>query len=155
MTAPWIAQTVAQRWVQSVLTGAPAVTALIPSAAIYPNVAPAEVVTRHLVHGFAGPNGGRIAAPMRAPIASVSLLWDITGWEPAHSQQALEPAMEAVMGVLIGDDTRGKTHVFVDGSRRWGVDCDAVGPEYVPLDQTPAGVWAPVRDRYAITLRPS
>lgn len=155
MTAPFVPHNVAQRWLYSVLSGSAAVVAAVGLANIYPNVSPSADQVRQLAYSYAGPLRGPLATPMRAPIAQVAMLWDITAWEPRFSQQALDPLMEAVMTVLIGADTRGKTHRFVDGARLWGIDCDYVGPEYVPLDLDPAGVWAPVRERYSVMLRPS
>ena len=151
--APFVAHNVVQRFINSVLRNDAQITALVGSN-IYPNLSPPSVKGRHLTHAFGGPNGGRVARPMRAPLAQTGLFWDITGWEPGMSQQALDPVLEAVMAALVGDDTRGTSRVFADGDRSWGVDCDYVGPEVVPIEAAPEGSWAPVRERYAVTIRP-
>jgi len=151
--APFVAHNVVQRWINTVLRNDPAVVAEVGTN-IYPNLSPRTVTGRHLAHAFGGPNGGRVARPMRAALSQSGVFWDITAWEPGYSQQALDPVLEAVMAQLVGLDLRGTTRPFVDGDRTFGVDCDYVGPEVVPIDAAPEGVWAPVRERYAVTLRP-
>ena len=153
MSAPFVPVLVVQRWMHSILSTNPTVTAAVGTH-IYPNVSASDIKVRHITHTFGGPNNAIVAKPMRAPIAMVSLFWDITAWEPGYSQQALEPAMTAIMDVLVGTDTRGTSRRYTDGSRAFQMDCDYVGPEVVPIEVTPAGVWAPIRERYAVVLRP-
>jgi hypothetical protein len=156
VTAPFVTHNVVQRWMQSVLVGDAAIVAAVGGAQhIFPNVSPRAITKRHLAHSFGGPNGGRVARPMRAAISQTGVFWDLTGWEPGYSQQALDPLLEAVMAELIGDDQRGTSRAFDDGDRTFTVDCDYVGPEVVPIETAPEGVWAPVRERYAVTLRPN
>lgn len=159
MSAPFVPENVARRFVQAVLTADAAVLAQLSHGAadIAPNVLPGERVERQLLHAHAGPRRRGVAMPMRAPIAQVAMWWEVTAWEPSFSQEALDDLMEAVMGVLIGSDTRGKTHFFIDGARRWSIDVDVAPDDFtqlVPLDLTGPGVWAPIRHRYAIALRP-
>lgn len=154
MSEPFNPQMVTQRWVNSLLRANATVTTIVGNA-IYPNVSATDIKTRHLTHTFGGPGSAIGTQPMRAPIALVSLLWDITAWEPGYSQQALEPLMVAVMTELIGTDTRGRVRRFIDGSRSFTMHCDYVGPEYVPVEVAPAGIWAPLRDRYAIAVQPT
>jgi len=87
----------------------------------------------------------------------VQMYWDLTGWTPTYSREASEPLMLAAMAVLIGSETKGKTHRWVDpkDGRLWGIDCDFYSEEPVPLDTTTPQVWAPVRHRYTVALRPS
>ncbi len=155
MAAPFVPTLVVQRWMNSILTGNATVVSAVGVTNIYPNVSASDVKARHITHGFGGPNNAILAKPMRAPIAQVSLFWDITAWEPSYSQQALQPVMLAIMGELIGADTRGTSRRFVDSGRAFQLDCDYVGPEVVPLESTPAGIWAPVRERFAVALRPA
>lgn len=144
---------VTQRWVNGLLKANATVTSIVGTA-IFPNVSATDIKTRHVTHTFGGAVNDVVARPMRSGIALVSLLWDVTAWEPGYSQQALEPVMVAIMGELIGSDTRGTVRRFVDGARSYTVHCDYVGPEYVPVEVAPAGVWAPLRDRYAIAIQP-
>jgi hypothetical protein len=158
--APFVPQLVVQRWVTTVLKADPAVVAAVGAAnRIFPNLVPTDQVVRQLVHSFAGPAGGReVVKPIGSPIGQAMLFWDLTAWEPRFSQQAVEPLMQAVMAVLIGSETRGKRHRFIDvpplPSRGWDLDCDYVDDQYVPLDTAQALVWAPVRQRYRVFLRP-
>lgn len=151
----YVPQTVAQRFVYSLLVASAAVTtALGGSGYIYPNISPADVGRhRHLVSAFAGPEGGIRATPIGQALVQIGLRWDVTAWEPSFSQQALEPLMEAVQTVLIGTDGRGKRHVFSDGSESYRIEAVYGGPVQVPLDVAPAGVWAPVSERYVLTIR--
>jgi hypothetical protein len=155
MSAPFVPTLVIQRWMRSVLEGDATIVAAVGTANIYPNISASDVKVRHITHGFGGPNNATIARPMRGPIAQVAMFWDITAWEPSYSQQALQPVMLAIMAELVGDDTRGTSRRFADSGRNFQIDCDYVGPEVVPIEATPAGVWAPIRERYAVTLRPA
>ena len=154
MTAPWVPVTVCQRWVYGVLSGDPAITSLIPADQIYPNVSPQDIKARHMTHVFAGPEGGRRVLPLGGGTAQGGLNWDITAWEPDWSQQALEPAMLAVQAALVGPDTRGQRFRYVDGGRAFAIETLYGGPVQVPLEATPAGVWAPISERYEVTIRP-
>jgi hypothetical protein len=154
MTAPYVPQTVIQRFIRAKLVGDAAITAIVPASRIVPNVGPSSIgKNRHLVHAFAGPEGGVRVMPIGAPRAQIALRWDITAWEPDYSQQALEPLMEAVQTVLIGSDDLGLVHRYVDGSRLWTVEVQYGGPVQVPLEATPAGIWAPISERYTVALR--
>lgn len=153
MTAPFTPLTVIQRWVYAVLAANATIDAQVGADNIWPNVSPSDVTGRHLTHGFAGPEGGIRAQPLGRALSQIGLRWDVTGWEPSYSQQALEPVMEAVMTTLIGADARGKVHRFADGARSWTIECDYFGPVQVPIDLAPAGVWAPVSERYSLFLR--
>lgn len=155
MSAPWIPQLVVQRWVSSILKADAAVIAAVGAANVYPNVSPQSTGTRTLTHAFGGGIRNALAKPMRAPIAQVAMYWDVTGWEPGWSQQALEPVMIAVMGVMIGAETRGTTRRFTEGARSFTIDCDYAGEEYVELDIASPGVWAPIRERYTVAVRPA
>lgn len=152
MNGPLVPLVVLQRFVYSVLSASADVTTALGGAnRIYPNFSPASVSTRHLVHEDYG--GASVAKPARAPIGPVTMRWAVTAWEPGPSQQALEPLMQAVMGLLIGADTRGKMHRYVDGARTWAIYADYAGPDKVPIDVAPAGIWAPVREIYQLTLQ--
>jgi len=153
MIGPFTSLTVIQRWVRSVLIADSAVVAAVGGAdRIKPNFS-LGATTRHLVHEDYG--SIEVAKPLGSSVTMVGWNWSFIGWEPGPSQQALEPLMEAVMNVLIGGQTRGKTHRYVDGARVWQVHCDYVGPDKAPLDIAPAGIWAPVREIYRMTLQQS
>ncbi len=153
MTAPFVPQNVVQRWMNTILSADATVIAEVGAGNIYPNVTNNDAPGRHLTSTFGA--GFEMAKPMGAPISQVGLFWDITAWEPGYSQQALGPLMEAVMGLLIGAETKGKRHRFVDGSRTWDISCDYFMDDYVPVDTSPSGAWAPIRERYRVTLRPT
>ena len=143
---------VIQRFVFTTLSGdAAVITALGGAGRIHPNYSPSSVTSRHLVHEDYG--GVRVNKPSGAAIPLVEMVWAVTAWEPGPSQQALEPLMEAVMAALIGEDATGETHRFVDVPRVWDIYCDYAGPDKVPIDVAPAGVWAPVRETYTMTLQ--
>lgn len=154
MTAPFVPTLVTQRWINKILVENATVVSLVGDR-VFPNVSTSDVKLRHVVHAFGGPNNANVVRPMRAPIPMVSLFWDITAWEPGFSQQALEPIMLAVMEELVGADTRGRERRFIDGSRSFQMDADYIGPQVVPLDIAPPGVWAPIRERYQIGIRPN
>ncbi len=107
-----------------------------------------------LAQTFGG--GISVAKRMGAPIAQVELYWELTGWYPSFQRSLTEPLMLAVMAALIGPETKGKTHHWVDpsDSRPWSIDVDFVSEEPVPLDTTTPQPWAPVRHRYRVALRP-
>lgn len=151
MIAPFTSLTVIQRFIRSVLVADSAVVAAVGGAdRIKPNFS-LGATTRHLVHEDYGSID--IAKPLGSSVATVCWNWSFIGWEPGPSQQALEPLMEAVMNVLVGSNTRGKTHRYVDGARLWSLRCDYVGPDKAPLDVAPAGIWAPIREVYRFELQ--
>lgn len=155
MTAPWVPVTVCQRWVYGVLSGDATVVSEIGGVDhIYPNISPADVKSRHMTHAFTGPEGGQRVLPLGAGTVQVGLRWDITAWEPDWSQQALEPAMLAAQAALVGTDTRGRGFRYVDGGRVFHIETLYGGPVQVPLEATPAGIWAPISERYEVTIRP-
>ena len=144
--------TVLQRFVRWRLGNDAAVTTALGGAGrIHPNYSPSNVTARHLVHEDYG--GARVNKPTGSAIPLVEMTWAVTAWEPGPSQQALEPLMEAVMVALIGEDATGETHRFSDAPRVWDVYCDYAGPDKVPIDVAPTGVWAPVRELYTMTLQ--
>lgn len=152
MNAPFATLTVLQRFVASTLAADSAVqTAIGGSGRIYPNVSPSGVSTRHLTHQDYG--SVVVNKPSGSGIGMVTMRWAFTAWEPSYSQQALEPLMEAVMKVLIGTNTRGKTHRYIDGSRTWDIYVDYAGPDIVELEVAPAGTWAPLRETYTMALQ--
>jgi hypothetical protein len=144
--------TILQRFSFAILSADSAVTTAIGGAGrIHPNVSPSGISTRHLVHSDYG--GAQVSKSQGAAIGMVSMRWAFTAWEPSYSQQALEPLMQAVMTVLIGADTRGKTHRYLDDSRVWSIYADYFGPDIVELEVAPAGTWAPVREVYTMSLQ--
>ena len=147
--------TVAQRFIYGKLAGEAAITTALGGASrIYPNISPADIGrVRHMTHAFAGPEGGVRATPLGQSLVQIGLRWDVTAWEPSFSQQALEPLMEAVQSVLIGPDGRGMRHIYPDGDVSYRVEVVYEGPVQVPLEVAPAGVWAPISERYGVTLR--
>jgi hypothetical protein len=154
VTAPFVPQTVVQRWMSVVLKADAAVIAQVPASRIFPNISPSDVGRqRHLTHVFAGPEGGIRAEPLGRALSQITLRWDVTAWEPAFSQQVLEPLMEAIQTLLIGADARGKRHVYSDGGESYRLEVQYGGPVLVPLELQPAGVWAPISERYDIALR--
>lgn len=151
MNAPFSAVTVLQRFVASTLAADAAVkTALGGPGRIHPNLSPKKITTRHLTHRDYG--SVRVAMPY-GTIGMVTMRWAITAWEPAPSQQALEPLMEAVMGILIGPMLAGKIHRFVDGDRIWSIEAEYAGPDLVELEVAPEGTWAPLRETYTLALQ--
>lgn len=153
MNGPFVGQAIAQQFVHSTLSASSAVTTALGGAGrIFPNISPSGVTTRHLAHQYYG----RVAVvkPAGSPVAMVTMRWAITAWEPSFSQQALEPAMEAVMGLLIGQDTRGKTHRFTDdNSRVWSIYADYDDEDLVEVEVAPVGTWAPMRQVYTLGLQ--
>lgn len=145
---------IAQRFIYQTLKEIAAIDTAIGADNIWPNLSPPNVTGRHMTHSFAGPEGGVLAIPTGRGIAQVGVRWDITAWEPDYSQAALEPAMIAVMGALTGTDTRGRQFRFVDGARAYHIEALYGGPVQVPVEATPAGVWAPISERYLLTIRP-
>jgi hypothetical protein len=151
----FVPQTVVQRFVYSLLAADVTITSAIGGAnRIYPNVSPGDIGrVKHMTHGFAGPEGGIRAEPLGQALSQITLRWDVTAWEPSFSQQALEPVMEAVQTALIGADGRGRLHRYVDGGDVFDLAVEYGGPVLVPLELQPAGVWAPISERYEIALR--
>jgi len=155
MAAPFVPRLVISRFMYSVLsTDAAVIAALGASGVIVPDEAIPTDIVLTLAQTFAG--GVSVAKRMGAPIAQVEMYWDLTGWDPSYQRVLTEPLMTAVMGELIGAETKGTTRVWVDttDSRAWGVDVDFSSEEPVPLDVTTPQVWAPVRHRYRVALRP-
>lgn len=155
MTAPFVVQTVIQRWIYTLLSADATILAAIGGAnRIYPNVSPADIGrVRHITHVFAGPEGGIRAERLGRALSQITVYWDITTWEPSFSQQAIEPVMKAVQTVLIGADARGKLHRYVDGTDVFDLSVQYGGPVLVPPELQPAGVWFPLSERYHIALR--
>lgn len=155
MVAPFVPRSVVSRFMYAVLSAdAGVLSALGGSGRIVPDEAIPTDVVLTLAQTFAG--GIEVAKRMGAPIAQVGMFWELTGWAPAYSREANEALMKAAMAVLIGAETRGKTHVWTDAkdSRTWAVMVDFVGEEPVPLDVTTPQPWAPIRHRYRVTLQP-
>lgn len=155
MVAPFVPRSVVSRFMRAVLSADSTVTtALGTTGVIVPDEAIPTKVVLTLAQTFGG--GITIAKRMGAPIAQVSMYWDITGWTPTYSREASEPLMTAAMGVLIGSETRGRTHQWTDpkDNRAWSIDVDWYSEDPVPLDVTTPQVWAPVRHRYRVALRP-
>lgn len=151
MSGAWSAQLVMARFVSGVLKVDPDVLAQVPADDIFPDVNPDESPRRQLTHAYAG--GFISAKPMGTSISQVSILWDVTAWEPRFSRQALEPLMAAVSAALIGPEMGGKTHRYVDG-RTWDIAIDYDSDPVVGIDATQAQVWAPVRQRYRAWISP-
>lgn len=154
MTAPFEPVTIVEEWCYAVLSANVTVTAEVGDR-IYPAFSPATITTRHLVHDFAGPDEGIAAVPMGQGIALLSMLWDVTAWEPREDRQLLRPVMKAVQAELAGSSIRGLSHRFgsADGSV-WALDVTYRGPIVVPADVGPPGVWQRVSARFEVRLRP-
>lgn len=155
MAAPFVPRSVVSRFMRAVLSADTAVRAALGSTGV---IVPDEAIPTSDVLTLAQTFGGglNVAKMMKVPIAQVQMYWDITGWAPTYSREANEPLMQAAMAVLIGSETKGKTHLWTDpkDSRAWSIDCDFSSEEPVPLDVTTPQVWAPVRHRYRVALRP-
>lgn len=152
---PWAPQLVARGFVQATLTGAAGVTAQVAADHIVPDVGTPVTEARTLAHGLAGP--GEAAAAIGGAVTQVTLVWEVTGWEPSHSRRSLAPLMREVKRALIGAGMRGKTHVFTYDGQSYAIDCDVhhASPAVpLALDQSSAQTWAPVGERYRITVRP-
>lgn len=160
MAGAFVAQLVTQAWVQKLLTedaGVQTAMQAVGGAVIVPNLAPARVDSRHVTHALGGMAPGGVAKPMGGSISMVSLYWDITGWNPSLSQISMEPVMLAVMAALVMDDNgnlTGKAHLFIRGPRAFTFQADYEGPQPVPMDVAAAEVWAPVRERYHVSVSP-
>lgn len=159
MVAPFVPRVVVSRFMYDVLSGDAAVTAALAGGPIIPDegIPGGDDPVLTLAQTFAG--GISVAKRMGAPIAQVEMYWELTGWAPTFSRETSEPLMLAVMALLIGPQTKGKTHLWVDSgaggdSRAWAIDVDFISEEPVPLDTTTPEVWAPVRHRYRVALRP-
>lgn len=157
MATPFVPRLVVSRFMHAVLSSDGAVqAALAPSGVIVPDEGIPTNVVLTLAQTFSG--GVSVAKRMGAPIAQVGLHWDLTGWVPTYSRKASEPLMLAAMAVLIGPETKGRTHYWVDtqDSRAWAIDVDAADDleQPVRLDESTPQVWAPVRHRYRVALRP-
>lgn len=154
----WDPADVMERFVSQLLKGSAAVTAELPNGAdsIWPDVDPTDDPGRQLLHGFAG--GAVSAKPIGQPISMVSVLWDVTAWEPRFSRQAVGPLIRAVMTAMIGSETRGQQVQWDDADGRLYVfTLDIASPTGFPvvaLDATRALVWAPRRHRYAVSIEP-
>jgi len=155
MVAPFVPRLVVSRFMYTVLSADPDVVAALDDDGV---IVPDEAIPTDIVLTLAQTFGGGVSVAKRlgAPIAQVDLYWDLTGWDPSYQRVRTEPLMLAVMNVLIGPETKGKTHVFVDpsDSRAWAITVDFVSEEPVPLDVTTPQVWSPVRHRYRVTLQP-
>lgn len=152
---PWVPQLVVRGFMQATLASAPGVLAEVDAAHIIPDIGVPTSEARTLAHGFTGTM--RAAAPIGGPLVQVSMPWDVTGWEPSHSRLSLAPLMREVKRVLIGDQMRGKTHRFTYDGQAYAIDCDInLESPAAPLglDQTTAQTWAPVCERYRVTVRP-
>jgi hypothetical protein len=151
----FLAQLVVSRWMTKLLRADAQVTAAMPANRIFPNIAP-SATDAHLTHAFGGVPAGGVARPMGGSLSMVTLWWDVTAWNPAMSQQSLEPVMLAVARLLVeeGGEAQGRSHVFVDGSQSYDLWVDYEGPTPVPLEVAPADVWAPVRERFTVSVSP-
>lgn len=151
----FLAQLVASRWLTQLLRGSSEVTAEMPAKRIVANLAP-STTEAHVTHNFAGLTAGGVARPMGGSIEMVTMYWDVTAWNPSMSQQSMEPVMLAIARTLleVDDEVRGKTHHFTDGDRSFDIFVDYDGPNPVPLEVAPADVWAPVRERFILSLSP-
>ncbi len=155
MTVPFVPTQVVREWMQAFLLATPAVVSAVGAANIYPNLNPGLTLSGpHLTHSHGGPNGNVNVMPMRGPIAQVGMFWDITAWNPGYGQTVLAPVLKAVMAALIGADTKGKMHRHIDTDQTYWLDCQYAGTEVVPVEESPSGAWAPIRERYGVTLRP-
>ncbi len=157
MATPFVPRSVVSRFMRAVLSADSAVIAALGATGV---IVPDEAIPTNVVLTLAQTFGGglSVAKMMKVPIAQVQMYWDITGWTPSYSREANEPLMQAAMAVLIGSETKGKTHLWTDpkDSRAWSIDVDAADDleQAVPLDVTTPQVWAPVRHRYRVALRP-
>lgn len=151
----WVPQLVARGFVDATLKADSGVLAQVAATRIEPDVGVPTTKVRALTHEFSG--SMRLAASIGGTVTQAEMSWDVTGWEPSHSRMSLNPLMTAVKAALIGAQMRGKTHLFVYDGQSFAVDCDLnLGDAGVPLglDQSDAQTWAPVRERYRITVRP-
>lgn len=158
MTA-WVPQLIVGRWLTALLRAdSTVVTAVGSEKRIFADLSPSDEIARQLTHAHAG--GTVDTLPIGAPVAMVTMLWDVIGWEPKYSRQPLDTLMTAVVGLLIGTDMRGKTHRFVDAvsGRNWTIFVDVPRRESEPvtlLDVNSTPVWSPVRERFQISVSPA
>lgn len=155
MVQPWVPQLVVRGFVQATLAGAASVTAQVAASNIIPDVGVPTTEARTLAHGLTG--AMQVAAAIGGTVTQVSMPWDVTGWEPSHSRLSLAPLMREVKRALTGDEMRGKTHLYTYDGQAYAIDCDVnLADPATPLglDQTTAQTWAPVNERYRVTVRP-
>lgn len=153
--AAWTPQLVVRGFVQATLAADSDVLEEVAVGQIVPDVGVPTSETRTLVHEFSG--AMNLAAAIGGAVTQATMSWDVTGWEPSASRLSLAPLMAAVKAALIGDDMRGRTHLFSYGGQGFAIDCDVnLADAGVPigLDQSAAQTWAPVRERYRIAVRP-
>jgi hypothetical protein len=154
MSWPCEPVTVVEEFVAQTLLADPAVAAAMGSGNIWPAQSPPDITDRHLVHDFAGPDGGEPAVPLGQAIALLSLRWDITAWIPGMDRQPLRDAMRAVQAALTGPNRTGQWFRFtsVDGSV-WDLACSYRGPILVRPEIGPQGLWQRLSGRYRIQLQ--
>jgi len=150
----FVPETTAQAWVYAKLSGSSAVIAALGNNQIHPNIAPPEVTTRHISHWFYGPSGGKSAFPIGRGLVQIGMMWRVTAWEPSYSQQALEPAMLAVMVALVGPNGDGIIERFVHNAVAFTIECRFLGPDIAQIPTPPAGIWAPLHHLYDLVVRP-
>lgn len=155
MTA-YVPQLIVSRWLTALLRADSAVrTAVGSEKRINADLSPSEEIARQLTHAHAG--GNVTALPIGAPVAMVTMLWDVIGWEPKFSRQPLDTLMTSVVSLLIGTDMSGKIHRFTDSvtGKNWTITVDYPERDNEPvsfLDLSSTPVWAPVRERFQISL---
>lgn len=154
MSWPYEPVTVVEEFVAQTLLADPVVAAQMGAGNIWPAQSPPDITDRHLVHDFAGPDGGTAAVPLGQAIALLSLRWDITAWIPGMDRQPLRLVMSAVQAALTGPQRVGCRFRFtsVDGSL-WDLACRYGGPLAVRAEIAPQGLWQRVASRYVIELR--
>lgn len=152
---PWTPQLVVRGFVQATLTAAPGVLGQVPASQIIADIGTPTSDERTLAHGLSGPM--RAAAAIGGTVVQAEMVWDVTGWEPSHSRMSLAPLMREVKRALIGDGMRGKRHLYSYDGQAYVITCD-VNPASpaapLPLDQQSPQTWAPVCERYRVTVRP-
>lgn len=153
--AAWVPQLVVRGFLQATLSADAGVLGQIAATQIIPDVGVPTTETRTLAHEFSG--SLNLAAAIGGTVTMATMTYDVTGWEPSHSRLSLAPLMAAVKTALIGADMRGRTHLFSYGGQGFAIDVDQnLRDAGVPigLDQSTAQTWAPVRERYSVTVRP-
>lgn len=154
---PWTPQLVVRGFVQALLAADSGVLGQVAAGNIIPDVGIPSVdpPARTLAHGLTGTM--RVAAAIGGTVTQVETPWDITGWEPSHSRLSLAPLMREVKRALIGAEMRGKRHLYTYDGQAYAIRCDvnlADPAAPLALDQRSAQTWAPVCERYRITVQP-
>lgn len=158
MPWPFVPQLVVQAGMQKLLTtdaGVQAAMEQVDASVIVPNLAPARVEGRHVTHGLGGMAPEGLAVTMGGVgISMVSLYWDITAWNPSLSQISMEPVMLAVFGLLLGENMNGETHLFIRATHAYTFFIRYAEAVPVQMDVATADVWAPVRERFIVSVSP-